>query len=74
MKHVFIASLVAAACTANADASPFGPDYGFDEVYGPVDRGREAAPDADPAWLAEVFEHVISPEASLQSRNRKEQS
>lgn len=69
--YIFIAALVAAACTS-VDASPFGADYGLDEGTATAGRAGEASPDAYPAWLAEVFEHVINPEASRQPLNRKE--
>jgi hypothetical protein len=70
IRYILIAALVAAASAV--EAGPFGADYGFDEVRGPVYRAGEALPKANPAWLAEVFEHVINPEAPHQPSNRKE--
>lgn len=65
MKRVAIAALIAAAASGTtADASPFGTDHGFGEVYGIVESVREVAPGKHPAGLADVFEHAINPETA----------
>jgi hypothetical protein len=64
-KYIFIASLIASACTTSADASPFGPDHGFDAVYADVERAPEAPSRNDPDWLVDAFEHSINPESMV---------
>jgi hypothetical protein len=58
---MFIAVLAAAACTA--DAGPFGPDHGRHEVCADAESALRAPANAHPAWLADLFEHPINPEA-----------
>ena len=65
LKYIFFVALVAAFC-ANAGARPFGPDYGSSEACAEVANRREAPPHTPPAWLAELFEHPINPETSLE--------
>jgi hypothetical protein len=64
VKHIFIAALVAAAYTVSADASPFGPDHGFDPAYAAVEDERRAPSERHPEWLADVIEHSIGPETA----------
>jgi hypothetical protein len=63
-EHIFLAGLVA-AFTANAEAGPFGSDYGESEVCADVAFEREAPPNAPPAWLADVFEHPINRDSRM---------
>jgi hypothetical protein len=63
-RETFIAALVAAALSASADATPFGPNHGFDAVYAAVESAPEAPLNEHPSWLADLFEHPINPDSS----------
>jgi hypothetical protein len=65
MREIVIAALLATTAP-KVVAGPYGAHFGYDEVYGVVESGREAPRKGHPPLLAEIFEHVINPETAPQ--------